>query len=257
MIEIRSFGSFHVRQDGKYCATGLVSSCSKLIVFLLINHGVPQRREKLADLLYPDSEIEYALNSLSTNVWRIRRWIKANFSSNVLRLVASGRDLLFEGPDSSYWDISRFEHTFFQCCDENSEMLSAAQLTDMQKAICEYRGPFMEGESDDWILFERERLHCLFVRGLHKMMSSFAAERKFEDALDCGRLILKVDPLREYVHREMMRYYTESGQRALALRQFDLCSEILRDECNISPLPETIELMKSVRSGKLASHGNA
>ena len=223
--------------------------CSRLFVFLLINNGRSLRREKLIDLFYEDVDPDQALNALSTNIWRLKRWIARYLQNRPVELMSTRQDVVLEGSDLSFLDISRFEGCLDQAVSDPDETLTPSKRDALQNAIASYHGPFMEGDSDDWILFERERLHCLFVRGLSKLMRGFAAEGSYEEALDCGRRILQVDPLREYVHREMMWLYAANEQRALAVRQFEICRNTLQAECGIEPLPETIEMMKAIRAG--------
>jgi len=249
MVDIRTFGGFHLRQNGLYYSPNIISCSSKILVYLLINNNIPQRREKLADIFFAGLDIGHALNALSTSVWRIKRWMKEHLADGSMALEANRHNIIMIGSDTTFLDISRFEAILGQCASPREDVLTAGQRTAMESALAEYQGPFMDGESDDWILYERERLHCLYIRGLNKMMSSFAAERNYEEALDCGRRILQVDPFREYVHREMIRCYAASGQRALALRQFQTCREMLLNECSIEPLSETVNLTKAIRNG--------
>ena len=43
-----------------------------------------------------------------------------------------------------------------------------------------------------------------------------------------------------------MRLYQQNGQRALALRQFESCRDMLRAELDISPMVETIRLYRKI-----------
>jgi DNA-binding SARP family transcriptional activator len=61
----------------------------------------------------------------------------------------------------------------------------------------------------------------------------------WEQGLACARKILDLDPLREEIHREMMRLYYKSGHRALALKQYEKCRENLASELDILPMEET------------------
>lgn len=249
MVDIRTFGGFHVRNDGQYFLSSILPCGSKILVFLLLNNGIPQRREKLVDLFFGEVDVDHGLNALSTCIWRLRKWIDTYLRDEPVEIIATRRDVVVSGQDTGFLDISRFESWLSQTTTNQSLVLTPQQRVTMEKALAEYHGPFMDGDGDDWILFERERLHCLFILGLNKMMQSFASEGHVEDALNCGRRILHVDPLREYVHREMMRHYAASGQRAAAIRQFEICRQVLQEECDIAPMTETVLLMKMIRNG--------
>jgi DNA-binding SARP family transcriptional activator len=75
--------------------------------------------------------------------------------------------------------------------------------------------------------------------------------------LACGQRILDQDPLREEIHRDMMRLYLENGQRALAVRQYELCRECLRRELGISPMAETQQLSAQIVQDMDVSPGPA
>ena len=61
------------------------------------------------------------------------------------------------------------------------------------------------------------------------------AQSSFGDALRCGRLILLSDPLREHIHRDLMRLYAANGQRSQAIQQYHTCAEVLRAELGLAP----------------------
>jgi len=65
--------------------------------------------------------------------------------------------------------------------------------------------------------------------------------------------VLAVDELREDVHRDLMRYFMQSGQRALALRQFEECRAALRREFAIHPMDETVALYRQIAEGAVLS----
>ena len=58
-------------------------------------------------------------------------------------------------------------------------------------------------------------------------------------ALRCGQQILTLDPLREDVHRELIRLHLRRGHRALALHQYEQCRAVLDDELGVEPMEET------------------
>ena len=73
--------------------------------------------------------------------------------------------------------------------------------------------------------------------------------REYDDAIHYARLVLAVDELREDVHRDLMRYLVCNGQRALALRQFEVCRAALRRELAIQPMNETMAVYRQIADG--------
>jgi DNA-binding SARP family transcriptional activator len=57
------------------------------------------------------------------------------------------------------------------------------------------------------------------------------------------------DPLREDAHRGAMRCFARAGRRELALRQYQTCQKVLREELGVSPGEETERLGEVIRRG--------
>ncbi|HZD56939.1 MAG TPA: AAA family ATPase, partial [Anaerolineales bacterium] len=62
---------------------------------------------------------------------------------------------------------------------------------------------------------------------------------------------IDLEPWREAAHRRLMRALALSGQRTVALRQYQVCREILSRELSIEPSPETRRLYEQIRNGKI------
>ena len=87
----------------------------------------------------------------------------------------------------------------------------------------------------------------MLLRTLAKLMVYHGTKGQYEEAITYGQRILSLDPLREEVHRELMRYHQSAGRRAEALQQFQACRGILREELDIEPMPETMALYRRIR----------
>jgi hypothetical protein len=71
-------------------------------------------------------------------------------------------------------------------------------------------------------------------------------QSEYDAAIDCARRILGCDPLREEVHRDLMRLHISAGQPAAALRQYRQCEDLLRHELGVEPAPETRALLSPI-----------
>ena len=56
-----------------------------------------------------------------------------------------------------------------------------------------------------------------------------------------------MDPLRETAHRALMRLYADMGDRALALRQYQSCCDVLDAELGVEPETKTQRLYEEIR----------
>ena len=141
---------------------------------------------------------------------------------------------------SDYWlDVAEFEHrihTALLCPPTELTPPIAVALTE---GLDLHRGELLEGFYDDWALHERERLRDLYLGGLTRLMEYHQAQCAYQQSLAYGQRILQQEPLREDIHRAVIRLYHQSGQRAQALRQYELCGDLLAAELGVTPLPET------------------
>lgn len=246
MIYFHLFGSFDVGRADASATIPLGAHARQLFSFLLSFPNQNHRRERLADLFWPELDAERARHTLNTALWRIRRVLQVLPECPGVALVSGHRDVRLGLADEDHVDVHRFVRL--------AESEATETVAGLQAAVQLYRGPYLDGDDNDWIVPCRERFHCLYVRALNDLLRRHAREGRLEEALDCGRRILAADPLREHVQREVMLLYVLNGQSARALRQFARCADLLREECGVEPMPETVELVERIRDGTVFAH---
>ena len=122
---------------------------------------------------------------------------------------------------------------------------------DLEGALATYRGPFLEGEDFDWILEERERLCSLYVRAGCELVRLHGRRARYEDGVSIARSILSTDPFRELLHRDLLILLVLNGQHCDALRHHQRWSTLLRQELGVRPMPQTLQIVEDIRSGKI------
>lgn len=242
MTDFHLLGIFEVDGAGATAFASLGGHGRRLFGFLLSFPNRNHRRERLADLFWPNFEPERARSTLSNALWRIRRALQTALPETPPRVaLATGpQDVRLSLADEDMVDVHRF-----------ARLVEQGAEGELQDAVRLYRGPYLDGEDEDWIVECRERFHCLYVQALAELMRRHGAAGRTEEALACGRRILAADPLREHVQRDMMLLYVLNGQGAQALRQFASCADLLRRECGVRPMPETLALAGSIRDGTI------
>ncbi len=199
-------------------------------------------RERLASLLWPDVPERNALASLRTALYDARRLL-----GPAHELIFVERTRVGARADVPLWlDVAVVE------AGGGDDAFDVARA---EAAVQAYRGSFLDGiavpdapEFDDWLFVERERCQNLYLRAAWRLGRHYALAGAFDAAADQARRILAVDPLREEVHRALMRYLAEAGQRAAALAQYDQCRALLERELHIEPLAATTDLYERIRS---------
>src|SRR5262249_30375437 len=93
---------------------------------------------------------------------------------------------------------------------------------------------------------ERARLRELALDGLEQLLARQQAPGTSEQAVHTALRLLAIDPLRESVHRALMRLYAAQGRRSAALQQYEACAALLRRELGTEPEPETGRLYREL-----------
>ena len=93
---------------------------------------------------------------------------------------------------------------------------------------------------------ERRRLREIAVGVLGRLLEHISGA----EAVVAANRLIALDPLREASHRALMRVYAAQGQREQAVRQYQICRDILRRELNVEPSGQTTALHREISDGK-------
>jgi len=205
-----------------------------LLAYLVLHRSQALARERLAGMFWGNRPEPKARQSLSTALWHIRRCLPDS------TLIRGDAHVVQFDPQADVWiDAEVFE-----------QQAGGTALADLEQAVALYRGDFLEGFYDDWILDERYRLEALFLQTLAHLMRRYEAIGDHEAALASAQRLLRRDPLREEAHRVAMRAYARLRQRNAALEQYRRCREILSKELGVEPMAETTALQQAILAGR-------
>ncbi len=240
ILRIALFGGLRVRHESAQANEKLPPGAQRLFGFLLVKRSQAHTREELTDLFWPDCREDRGRACLNTELWRLRRILEPQGTPRGTYLKSVSANSVQFNPTSDHWlDVADFETRVRTIVSRATGNVDATELDGLRTALELYSGGLLEGIYDDWVLFERERMRCLYIDGLAFLMAHGRDHRNHLEAIRCGRKILDLDPLREEIHRELMRLYVDCGQRPQALVQYQTCREILNRELGISPMEET------------------
>lgn len=256
-LQVSLFGRVHVEHvqpdsacpDRAAAEVTLTRTIQGLLAYLLIHRRRTHSRDVLGEVFWGEHTNEHARGCLNTALWRLRRAIEPDGVSRGAYLITTSDGEIGFNSHSPFWlDVAVFEANMDRLEARPCEVFQAGEITEIESAIDLYTSDLMEGFHDDWALRERERLRSRLLSGLAKLMLLACSRGDFARSLDYGRRILELDPLREEVHRDMMRAYALSGQRTLMARQYECCQHVLRRELDIDPMPETQALYSALLS---------
>lgn len=246
MLEVVLLGPPQVRRTSGG-ALPLPPVVTTLLAYLVVNGGHPCTRDTLATVLCADASDETARRRLSTSLWRLRRLIEGDAVPQGTYITATPREVRLNG-DDLWVDVSDFEARVREPLATPAAAMDDGHVKALAEAVALYGGDLLEGCYDEWVLRERDRIAGLHLAALARLVLWYQG-RDAEATLQYAGLILDRDPLREDVHRAVIRAYADLGRRNDARRQYDTCVRLLDDELGVGPLPETTALMAAVGAG--------
>ena len=185
----------------------------------LHGRGSPVSRQRVAGALWPDSTDGQALTNLRRELHHLREeWPELD-----AMIAAESRTLMWTGPV----DVAAFDET------------AARGLAGTRDALAEaarlYIGDVLPDCDSEWLEPERSRLRERAMAVLTELVGRLERESKFADAIAHATHLLRLDPLREPVWCALMRSHAGRGDRAAALKAYQQCASILKQELGIQP----------------------
>jgi DNA-binding SARP family transcriptional activator len=248
-VHVRLLGGFRVERVGTAQAVSdwPRRSAKTLIKLLAVQPGHALHREQVIDTLWPKVDAESALNTLGKALHVARRALEPRLpqrqDSAYLRL-ADGMLILTK---DVLVDTDEFEHLA-------EHALRCREMAAYEAALAAYGGELLpEDRYENWCSERRGALVELHIRLLLGMAEAFEHRGAYSEAADRLRDVLQQDPMREAVHRQLMRLYVWMGAPDQAVRQFHDCEAVLRQELDLAPQPETIALCADVHANRIPS----
>jgi len=244
-VMICLLGAFRVLKQGHPVHLRSGSKFQSLLVTLSTRRGYCAPREALLEALWPRSAESFSRQSLNTLVHSLHKRLGDALDGATPVVHADGYYRL---------NVEAGVRVDVGCFDS---LVSAgereARLGNTVAAAgvyCEardlYRGDLCVG-GDPYAVVERERVRTAYLTLLASLADSYYIEGRYDACLRATLELLAADPCREDGHRIAMRCHVRRGERAQALRQFQLCRAILRTEFDAEPEPATIALFDQVR----------
>jgi DNA-binding SARP family transcriptional activator len=135
---------------------------------------------------------------------------------------------------------------------EAGRQLEGQAAIELYEKACHLRsGPFLvEDLYADWSSLLREQLDQTYLTMCQALSDYYLKIEHYDEAVKWSNAMLKENRYDERAYRQLMHVYTAQGRRCEALRQYQLCERVLKEELGISPMPETVQLFQTLRAGE-------
>ncbi len=239
MFQLRLLGGFALYGgDGAPIALSSKKAVA-LLAYLGHRPGQPVSRSKIATLLWSDRGEEQARGSLRQTLSVLRKALGDGGDGGGI-IISSAQGLAMDERAVAV-DMVDFEAG-----------IGAPDGMD-PAAVDLYRGPFLdgfdlrEGIFEDWLRSQRARLAEGAARAFAALLQQSQGRGEHGAALDYATRLLALDPLREDIHRAVMRLHQQQGHWNEALRQYQDCRAVLKAELALDPEDETQALNDEIQ----------
>jgi DNA-binding SARP family transcriptional activator len=254
LLSIGLLGGFQVERAGAALAvSGWQRRSAKTLTKLMATSpGHTLHREQILDILWPEADVESALNSFGKALHAARH----AFEPGLPRRMDSAYLLLKDAVLALSTEHVTIDADRFEQLAENA--LRTHDIAAYESALGAYAGELLpEDRYADWCAGRRHSLRELRVRVLLGLASAFEDRGAWNEAADRLRDALAQDPAREVAHRRLMRLYAEMGTPDQAVRQFRSCQDVLHRELDLTPQPETVALYHDIVARRAPQQGLA
>lgn len=212
------------------------------LLLLLLCHPEGRTREQVGLVFWPEATSAQVKNSFHVLLHRLRKGLN---DPDVIVL------------EDGHYRINRNRTAWFDAATFEQELsvvlrqLRAGEneLERLERTLELYRGDFSGGEFvGHWHLEVHDRLRRLYVDGLGALADLKMEAGDFRRAAEILEVLTRKEELREDAVRRLMLCLVRMNQRDRALRQYARLVELLRDELDAEPEPETQELAERLRA---------
>lgn len=206
-------------------------------VYLIVNRHRSVTRADLSEVLWTGEAPPESDAAISALLSKIRATLKA---ADVLpaiegRSVAIGVKL----PPGTWVDTEAAGNAL----DEGE---GALREGDARKAwgcanvaVSIARRPFLPDQEGAWVQARRTWQHAVLMRGLECLARASEAAGQMALAIEHVTQVIELEPFRESAYRDLMRLHQVTGNGGEAIRVYERCRRVLREELGASPSPQT------------------
>lgn len=209
------------------------------LVYLALSRNRPVPRDELIDALWQTQPPRAVDTALSAIVSKLRAGLSTLGldGSDAVATVAGCYQLGL--PPGASVDVETAANSVDRAeghlrRDELGPAMTAATV-----ASAILRRPLLAGDDAPWLTARRTKLRDLLLRSYDCLVEVWLRRGDTTLAVKLAQDALDIAPLRETGHRRLMRAHAAAGDRAEALRVYDRCRTLLRDELGVSPSDET------------------
>lgn len=241
---IQLLGGFSIRVGNAVISVDAWRSkrARSLLKLVALAQGHSLKRDQAIETLWPDADPQSGANNLYQALHSIRSVLEACGAGS---LVLEDGTLRLTGlKDQALWvDVDQFEAAA-------ARTKGSQDPGQYQAALAWYQGDLLpEDLYEEWTIQRREALRQECLKLLVDLARLEESRQDYAAGIEALKRAIHIDQSYEEAHDGLMRLYILSGQRQLALRQYQVLKEVMWNELETEPSDHITLLYEEIRSG--------
>lgn len=213
-------------------------------VFLIVNRHRPVTRAELVDVLWsgaPPPESDAAISAILSKIRAAMRAVGLPNSIEARSTVIS-----VTLPPGTWVDTEAAGNSIDEAEGALRGGAARTAWACANVAVTIARRPFLPDHDAPWIEARRAWQRSVLMRGLECLARASEEAGQMALAIEHIAAVIELVPFRETAYCDLMRLHHRMGNRAEALRVYERCRQLLREELGASPSPQTMAVFLAI-----------
>jgi DNA-binding SARP family transcriptional activator len=239
-FRIELFGNFSIRRGDEPLNAVNTTRLQSLLAYLVLQRGMPQPREQVAFLLWPDSDEGQSRTNLRQLLHHFRRALPLECHF----LEIDHQTVRWRNDPTCAVDVLEFDTALAEAEAAAKAADISTEIHALEQAARLYRDDLLPAIYDEWLRHDRDAYRQKSAQVLARLASLLEKTQNYAAAIRHVESLVAQDPLREAHHQHLIRLHMSNGDRASALRAYHQCMRVLRRELGVEPSGATRELFE-------------
>jgi DNA-binding SARP family transcriptional activator/predicted ATPase len=239
---VRLLGGLQLRYGEREVTSINTNRMQALFSYLALRAGVPQSREHLAFLFWPDSTEPQA----RTNLRQLLHHLRSALPDGGLFIETDSQNIIWRASTEFAFDVADFESAASRAEEASRKGNARLARKELEDAVRLYCGDLLPGLYDEWAEVERARLRQKHCSILGRLVSLLEQAGDYTPAVSFAERLVSQDPCCEANYQSLMRLHSLKGDRAAALLAYHQCATVLQRELDTEPGPATRKLRDQI-----------
>lgn len=239
-IKVLCFDGFNViiQNEDEKKIEWRTKKAEEIFAYFIHNKDKPISKDKIIELLWGEIGLENAKANLYTNMYYIRRILKEAIG---VECIKGSRGYYQIQNEDIYCDYYQFEEIINRY---TKDTINKSNIKEIKEAIKLYTGDYLKDMDYIWADGKRIDLENNYINIMYKLSEYHIKESKHDDAINCLKEIIKINPIYEDAYQMLIKIYLNINDRVSALKIFNKLKKELNEELGIRPGKTIEDLIK-------------